>query len=226
MLATVDVLPDGRIILLPQEDLLYYITAQGSTEADVYPRDGRTLSDEQRRKIFATLRDIAKWNGDDPEALRGLLTWDFCLLYDCEAFSLSTRRGNAADMTTAREFIAYLLDFCLQNGVPMTERISDRADDLQAAMYLCLKHRTCAVCGRPADLHHIDAIGVGRNRTVVSHIGREAMALCRTHHSEFHTIGRRAFLEKYHVEGVRLDAYLCERLGLRRDGRCADGSSA
>ncbi len=214
MLATVDVLPDGRWVLIPEADLLHYITAQGSTEADVYIRDGRTLSDEQRRKIFAILRDIAKCSGDDPESLRAFFTWDFCYKYDCEAFSLSTRRDNVADMTTAREFITYLLEFCLRYGVPMGERIADRADDIGAAMYLCLEHRKCAVCGRKAEIHHIDAIGMGGNRRQASHIGREALALCRIHHTEIHTIGRRAFLDKYHLEGVRLTRYLCDRLGL------------
>lgn len=227
MLATIDILSDGRTVLIPEADLLHYITAQGSTEADVYIRDGRTLSDEQRRKIFAILRDIAKYTGDDPESLRAFFTWDFCFKYDCEAFSLSTRRYNVADMTTAREFITYLLEFCLRYGVPMGERITDRADDIEAAMYLCLEHRKCAVCGREAEIHHIDAIGMGGNRRTTGHVGREALALCRMHHTEMHTVGRNAFLSKYHLEGVRLTGYLCDRLGLSRtEGRDDFGSSA
>lgn len=214
MLATVDRLTDGRWVLLPDEDLTHYIAKQDCRCADVYLRDGRRLSDEQRRKIFAIIRDIALWNGDAPESIRGQMTWNFCEKYDCDAFSLSTRRTNAADMTTATEFITYLLDFCLYHGIPMKERLVDRADDLDRAMYLCLKHRKCAVCGRPADIHHADSIGMGRDREKVVHAGLKAIALCRVHHTEAHQIGRDRFYEKYHVYGIKLDGYLCEMLGL------------
>lgn len=217
MQAAIDRLPNGQFVLWPKDDLTYYIAKQECKIADFYLRDGRTLSDEQRRKIFAIIRDIAEYSFDDPEYIRGILSWNFREQYDCDAFSLSTRRDNALSMSQARELISFLLDFCLYNGVPMRQRITDRTDDIANAMYLCLKHRKCAVCGRPADVHHIDSIGMGRDRERVIHKGLKAIALCRIHHTEAHRTGWRDFSEKYHVCGVKLDEYLCRTLGLKEE---------
>lgn len=224
MIAKIDILPDGRTVLMPDDDLTYYITRQDCKVADVFLRDGRHISADQRKKIFATIRDISLWCGHDPEYLRGMFTWDFCGMFDYDVFSLSAYRNNAATVTIAREFTTYLLDFCLSNGVPLKEPISGRADDISAAMYLCLKHRKCAACGRPADVHHIDAIGMGSDRKSVSHIGRQAVALCRKHHEESHTAGWRDFSELHHICGVRLDKYLCDKLNLNAKG-ADDGTS-
>lgn len=215
MQAEIDRLPNGQFVLWPKDDLTYYIAKQECKIADFYLRDGRTLSDEQRRKIFAIFRDIAEYSYDNPERIKEVLSWDFRELYDYDDFSLSPRRDNALSMSQARELISFLLDFCLYNGVPMRQRITDRTDDIANAMYLCLKHRKCAVCGRPADVHHIDSIGMGRDRERVIHKGLQAIALCRIHHTEAHRTGWRGFSEKYHVCGVKLDEYLCRTLGLK-----------
>lgn len=214
MIAKIDVLPDGRTVLMPDDDLTYYITHQDCTTADVYLRDGRHISSDQRKKIFATIRDISADTGNIPEEMRAHFTWEFCALYEYEPFSLSSYKSNAATVTIAREFITYLLDFCLRNGIQLKEPITSRADGMSAAMYLCLKHRKCAVCGRVADVHHIDTIGMGNNRKTVSHIGKSAIALCRLHHTEAHAKGWKDFSELYHVCGVKLDRYLCEKLNL------------
>jgi hypothetical protein len=79
-------------------------------------------------------------------------------------------------------------------------------DDIQDYVYQCLINKKCAVCGKRADLHHIDAVGMGNDRTEVSHLGREVMSLCRVHHTEMHTIGKADFFQKYHFNsGVLAD---------------------
>lgn len=171
--------------------------------------DGRNISSAQRRKIFAIVRDIADWNGDEPEFIRKLMEWDFCSLYDVEPFSLSD-----VDMTTAKDFITYLIQFCFEQNVPTKDSLLNETDDIGKYLYLCLEHRKCAICNAPADVHHVDRVGAGRNRDDIIHIGMRAIALCREHHQEAHANERELF-EKYHLYGIKLDKYLCEKLSLR-----------
>lgn len=79
-----------------------------------------------------------------------------------------------------------------------------------------MRHK-CAVCGKRGELHHIDAIGMGGDRTQVEHLGREVISLCREHHTEMHTVGKADFLAKYHLNGgVIADKTILKIYGLRR----------
>ena len=175
---------------------------------EIWFDDGRTITTDQRRKIFAIIRDIAIWSGHDPEYLRGLLTWDFRAIDGRKDFSLSD-----CDMTTAREFINYLIDFCFRFEVPTKDTLLNQCDDIGKYLYLCLMHRKCAVCNMRADVHHVDRVGMGRNRDEIVHVGMRAIALCRRHHQEAH--GNEAeFFEHHHIYGIKLDKFLCDRLKL------------
>ena len=172
--------------------------------------DGREISADQRKKIFAIVRDIAVWSGHDPEYIRQYLEFNFRFTYALEPFSLSN-----CDVTTAKDFINFLIDFCFIHGVPTRETLLDRTDDINKYLYSCLEFRRCAVCNDRADVHHIDTVGMGRNREEIIHKGMEAIALCRKHHTEAHAQGK-AFFERYHIYGVKLDDYLCGVLDLRK----------
>ncbi len=120
-------------------------------------------------------------------------------------------------MTVARQYINVLIDFCLHYGVPLYEPMTNRTDDIDAYLYMCLYYRKCAVCGRAADVHHVTGskIGIGADRDKAHHVGREAIALCRTHHNEAHS-REKEFFEENHIYGIKLDEILCERLNLRK----------
>ena len=57
-------------------------------------------------------------------------------------------------------------------------------------------------CGRPGEIHHVDAIGMGRDRTKVDDSGSRKICLCRTHHTIAHTKGMDRFEQMYHVYGI------------------------
>ena len=83
-------------------------------------------------------------------------------------------------------------------------------------------HKTCAVCGRPADLHHIDRVGMGGTRDEMIHEGMECISLCRTHHQEVHNKGEKVFFEEYHFDrGIELDKTLCRIYKLKTRGERA-----
>lgn len=173
--------------------------------------DGREISADQRKKIFAIIRDISVWCGHEPEYIRAYTEFDYRLQKNLEPFSLSN-----CDMSTAKEYINYLIDFCFYHNVPTKDTLLNETDEISKYLYLCLEHRKCAVCNAKADIHHVDKVGAGRDRTKIGHKGLKAIALCRIHHQEAHQIGN-AFFEKYHIYGIKLDDYLCEKLNLRKE---------
>ena len=62
-----------------------------------------------------------------------------------------------------------------------------------------IRKRSCIVCGGQAEPHHLQAIGMGRNRKGEKIEDYSAVPLCRTHHIEMHTGGLKNFEEKYKV---------------------------
>ena len=201
---------DGTLITVePNENINRILEIQCPVNVEIRLDDGRTISSEQRRKIFAIIRDISLWSGHEPEYLRQYLTWEFCGINDIAFFSLSN-----VDMTNAKEYITYLIDFCFYNSIPTKDTLLHQTDDIGKYLYQCLEHRKCAICNRYAEVHHVDRIGMGRDREEIVHVGLEAIALCREHHSEAH-IKEKELFEYYHIYGIKLDKYLCERLKLR-----------
>ena len=177
-------------------------------------RDARRISPEQRRKAYALMGEIAAWSGDTPENVKAALKMDFRLkaleAMEKRLFSLSD-----CDMTTARLFITYLIDFMLENDVPSSRPLAEYADDVERYVYACLIHKKCAVCGRKAELHHVDRVGMGRDRREICHIGMQALPLCREHHQEAHQHGDAALLKKYHLATVAIDERIAKANGLK-----------
>lgn len=190
------------------------VIRKGYRECEIRLDDGRAISAKQRRKARAIVADICTWAGYDvrteADNVHETLKAYMCDEWGYEDFSL----GNT-DMTTAREYINYLINFCLRNDVPCLDSLLNRTDDIDAYLYACLFYGKCCICGRRGDLHHEQAIGMGRDRTQIIHEGIPAIELCRGHHTEAETIGREAFREKYHVYGIPLDKILCRKHGLK-----------
>lgn len=195
---------DGEKITLEPDRPISRELLQKQTKAiEIRLIDGREISADQRKKIFATLRDISLWSGHEPEYLRVYFTWDFVCKNRIDMFSLSD-----VDMTTAGNFVDYLINFCLTHGVPTKEPLLKRAEDIGRYLYYCLEHKKCAICNASAEVHHVDKVGMGRDRKEIVHTGMRAVALCRKHHEEAHRDEQRLF-DEYHIYGIKLDEYLC-----------------
>lgn len=168
--------------------------------------DGRHISAAQRRKIYATLGDIADYTGYPLEEQKELLKTQYVARTGEDEFSLSS-----CSIDTAREFINVILEYAIENGIPLSQCGIERTDDVGRYLYFCLKHKKCAVCGRPGEVHHVDAIGMGRDRTEVDDAGYRKICLCRNHHTIAHQRGMKAFEQMYHVYGIVI----------QRSSRCA-----
>ena len=167
--------------------------------------DKRRISAKQRKKSYVLIAYIAAWWGYTPtEAMKEMLK----LMFIGEAETLRrTFSLSDCDMTTARLFITYLIDFCLLHGVDVGEPLYQLSEDIPRYVWACLMNKRCAVCGRKAELHHCNAsvVGMGRNRKEVCHIGMRALPLCREHHTEIHAVGQEDFLKRYILEPVKID---------------------
>ena len=165
---------------------------------EVRLNDGLHISADQRKKIYATFKDIGEHLGYEPEDVKDLFKVRFCRIAEIDDFSLSD-----CEMVVATEFISYLLDFCVEHGVELSEPVTARCDNLEKIMYSCLIHKKCCICGAKADLHHFDAIGMGADRNTMHHRGHRVMALCRGHNQEFHK-NSDGFCDRYHVVPVMM----------------------
>lgn len=185
------------LVHLPQ-DIRYLIKRQNIRHAEITLDDGRRISIDQRKKIYATLRDISDYTGDPPEATKEWMKYGYIERTGSDYFSLSS-----CSMTTAREFINFLMDVCLQNGIILTESGLKRTDDINAYLIQCIRHKRCCICGRPADIHHVDAIGMGNDRRNFDDSENEIIALCWKHHTQAHSLGNVRFMERYKVYGIK-----------------------
>lgn len=208
----------GSMIIHAVYENLDDMLRKGYSDVEVRLEDGRTITSDQRRKAYALEGDIGRWAGyitkEDKIELHDVLKQMHVDKNLVEWFSLSD-----CSITTAREYINTLVDFVLENNVPCIDLVLNRTDDIDAYLYSCLWYRRCAVCGRDADIHHMDRVGMGRNRDTISHIGMRAMALCREHHQEAHQRGQNLFNDHYHLYGIKIDDVLARRLRLGVDGK-------
>ena len=191
------------------------IVKRGYKKCIVQLVDSRPLSDKQRRACYALIREIADWSGDDTMSTKEIMKIEYRTQHledlNEQIFSLSN-----APMSLVADFQRFLVRFIVSNNIPTRIALLDFVDDVGDYMYSCLINKKCAVCGRKADLHHIDRVGMGRDREEIIHEGMEAMPLCREHHNECHTIGQQTFLDKYHFDGgIEIDKTICRIYGLK-----------
>lgn len=201
----------GAVTIAADEEMLRAIQRTGAAQLDLRPLDPRCHSREQHGKVFALCREIARHWGYLPEEMRGILQDKFCEDEWLEPFSMQD-----ADMSLCSRFIKFLINHCLEYGVQTKYPLGQYADDLEKYIYACLYYKKCAICGRDGETHHVDAIQMGHDRDEADHLGRRAICLCRTHHTQAHQMGVNTFFEMHHLpRGIKLDEYLCKKLKLK-----------
>lgn len=183
-------------------------------EVEITMLDSRPLSDKQRKSCYAMLREIAVWSGYEPDEIKDMMKFNFIasLVEDMNQFSLSD-----APMSLVAAFQTFLARFIVAHDVPTRRPMLEYVDDVQDYVYTCLVNKKCPICGKKADLHHVTAVGMGRDRDEIIHEGMEVMPLCREHHQEIHAIGKAYFFKKWHLQGgIECDKTICRIYGLKR----------
>lgn len=185
------------LITIPDRKLGEMLAEKHIKKAEMRLDDGRSISIEQRKMAYATIRDISDYTGYLPEEQKEWLKYLYVTKTGNRDISLSD-----CSMDEAREFINVILEYAIENGVPLSEQAIHRTNDTGKYLYFCIKHRKCAVCGAKGEIHHEDAIGMGNNRNTVDDSDYKKICLCRKHHTIAHQMGIERFQKNYKVYGI------------------------
>lgn len=211
----IDVDEHGVMTIKARYDDWHTLTKRQYSECLIQMIDGRPLSDKQRKTCYALIRAISDYTGMGLDPTKEWMKIKF-LTEDLEQtadkiFSLSN-----APMSLVCAFQRFLVRFLVDWDIPCNFPLLDFVDDVNDYLYACLLNKKCCICGQPADLHHVDHVGAGRDREEIIHEGMEALPICRGHHTIAHSIGEKAFKEKYHIpHGIILDKTICRVYGLK-----------
>lgn len=220
----VDVDERGTMTIKAHYDDWPTLVKRGYRECRIELIDSRPLSSKQRRMCWAMIGEIADWQGDMRSATGRALAREFVNDARKLDFLISELGENAdklfslsnASMSLVAAYQRYLVRFIVSNDIPTKKPMLEYVDDVADYVYSCLINKRCCVCGRAADLHHVERVGMGRSRTGICHEGMEVLPLCREHHTEAHTMPDDAFFERYHLDkGIQLDKTLCRLYGLK-----------
>lgn len=180
------------------------LSKQSIVDCEVILSDGRHITPSQRKYIYAMLRDIGFYSGHEADYLKDYFKADYISQTGESWFSLSN-----CSMTQANGLIEILIQFCIEWNIPTKDNLINFAPDISKYLYMCLKNKVCCVCRQKAELHHVDRVGMGRDRNEITQLGMRAMPLTRKYHNEAHTLGQAQFNAKYHVYGIALNEELC-----------------
>lgn len=199
-------------ISVPDKHLSDYLIKNRINKGELRVDDGRMITTDQRKKIYATIKDISDFTGYHPEEQKQWLKYLHIQRTGCDEFSLSD-----CSITTAREFINTIIDYALENGIILAESALYRTDDINTYLIACMKYRRCCICGKQADIHHCEGsrVGMGGDRNAVSNVGRDLIALCRNHHTILHNMPESDFFEKYKVYGIFMTEYLLKLINYK-----------
>lgn len=220
-----DIKEDGTAVITAALPSIIRAADRKYSDVEIILPDGRRITPKQRRLVYSILGCIAEFvdgirNAETVESAKLMTKWDFILTrmegQERRLFSLSN-----CDETTAKEYINYLLEFVITNDIPLSFSPLNECEDIGRYVYACLMNKKCCICGRKADLHHVQAVGAGQDRREINHIGMECLPLCREHHSESHNIGQKDFMAKYHLEPVRIDEKIAKVYRLKTKERKA-----
>lgn len=183
--------------------------------------DENGVSAQQRKFAFALLHDIwwSQVGGywiETPETVKQhfYTMYEYYNSLDFGEFSLSAAKGTKTD---TNQFINMLLDYAAIHDISLSVKPLNELEPQEIARweYRCLMEKMCVVCGKkPSDLHHLDTIGSGRNRQHTNHLGHRAVQLCREHHNLAHSLGIETFMQRFKINGIKIDEKIALAHGL------------
>lgn len=189
-------------IITEQEFLKYRNVNTGYIDVDLAFFDKNQRTQEQNKIMHCLFREIAVWSCgyDTPKEELEYKN------YMKKQYSDKPFKTSKMTVTEATDFIAFIIEFCFQAGVPFRDKGINMTDDINKYLFLCLKYRKCAVTGRAGEIHHVDAIGMGRDRRQVAHSQHRLVCLSREPHTQAHAMGWEEFAALHHIDGIRLSS--------------------
>ena len=166
-------------------------------EVDVIPVDPFRITNKQRKKIFALVKDIEVHTGMPMDYMRHMFIEYVRTYYGYdERISLSN-----CTRTQASQIIEVTIDWVFANGIILAYKTSDLLKGDKSLLYWATVNRNCVICGKPnSDLAHLEAVGRGMNRNKMNHYDKHVLALCRKHHTTQHQMGIESFNKYYQLQ--------------------------
>jgi len=201
---------DGNQITLELKDELNierlkrtFANYEGERQAELFIKDPRGFTSEQRAFTFALMNDITAFTGQPFDDLKDIFYWQYRFLTGSNVSLSNSSMNTVDDISLLDELV---LDFIFEHDIPFKEGYEIAPQNIEYFFYKCVMTRTCCICGkRGSDIDHFDKVLGRRKRKSVDHTEFTFAALCRTHHNEKHQIGLSEFKSKYKVLGVKLN---------------------
>ena len=209
------------IIRIPDKKIGEFLSQKCIKKAEMRFDDGRIISIEQRKKAYATIRDIADYTGYLPEEQKEWLKYLYIQKTGDDYISLSD-----CSMDQAREFINVILEYAIESGIQLSEQAINRTDDIGKYLYFCIKHKKCSICGQDGEIHHEDAIGMGNDRKTLDDSNYKKICLCRKHHTIAHQMGVERFTKMYKVYGIIVKEESSERQSKESESKRSEEQKA
>lgn len=174
----------------------FEVNEKSTGKVTIYLEEKDKISDQQRKLLFALWRDYETYTGIPLDAVEAWFKYEYMIQNDLDELP-SVSRG-AMNKETATDFITFVLEYFLNNGVPFAQQDWYKGADINRVCYAMLMNRICFVCGKEhSDVHHMNGstVGAGNDRTQVNHLGKMVACLCREDHGSMHKIGETAFMD-------------------------------
>lgn len=175
----------------------------GERQAEIFIKDPRGFTVEQRKFFFALLNDIYKETGLSIDEMKDYI---YSMFRYATGNNISLSNQSVSTVDDVSYLTNLVLDFIFEHDIPFKYGYEVPPQNIQYFFYKCVVNRTCCICGKKnADIDHFDKALGRRKRKEVDHTEFTFAALCRTHHTEKHQIGIAEFKNKYHVIGIKLN---------------------
>ena len=176
--------------------------------------ENEKITPDQRKHIYALLNDYVDFTGVPLDATEAYFKYQFMIEQGMD--ELPSFKRNAISLSTAGDFISYLIDYYIQNDIPFRKQQFYLTTDTSNMLYALTMKRICWVCGKPhSELAHYEAVGIGRDRNKIDHTKHHFMMLCRDCHATQHQIGIETFMQKYHIKPIKLKDVDLKQLDIR-----------
>ena len=180
------------------------MTLGAKLEVDAEEQQDRLsrINHEQRKKIYALLNDIDSFTGQGVESIKKQMKFQAAQSDNYESirdmFSLSD-----CDKDVASEFIEFLIDFCFQHGIELSEDPKELFDHIEKYIYYCLKNKVCCICGKEAEVYSVDNIKIKKGSSKTNNIDYMKVPLCSPHYTKANTVGWQSFSDEYKIKGIK-----------------------
>lgn len=175
----------------------------GERQAEIFIKDPRGFTVEQRKFFFALLNDIYKETGLSIDEMKDYI---YSMFRYATGNNISLSNKSVSTVDDVSYLTNLVLDFIFEHDIPFKDGYEVPPQNIQYFFYKCVMNRTCCICGKKnADIDHFDKSLGRRKRKEVDHTEFTFAALCRTHHTEKHQMGITEFKNKYQVIGIKLN---------------------